>query len=60
MTSRLLDAGADLRPCKQYLGHTNLNTTGCYLHVDDQRLTRAFLAAHPRATGAPPDDAEAL
>ncbi len=47
--SHLLSASGDLRAIQEMLGHSNLNTTQVYTHVDFGGLTQVYDQAHPRA-----------
>lgn len=47
--SHLLSASGDLRGIQEMLGHSNLNTTQIYTHIDFDHLAQTYDRAHPRA-----------
>lgn len=51
--THMLDAGADIRIIKEFLGHTNLSATQIYTHTSVDRLKQVYSKAHPRAENKP-------
>ena len=47
--THMLDAGADIRIIKEFLGHTNLSATQVYTHTSVERLKKVYDQAHPRS-----------
>jgi len=47
--SHLLESSGDLRAVQELLGHTNINTTQIYTHLDFQHLAEVYDKSHPRA-----------
>ena len=44
----LLEGGADLRSVQMLLGHSSINTTEIYTHVEQEAIHREFDKKHPR------------
>lgn len=47
--THMLDAGADIRIIKEFLGHSNLSSTQVYAHTSMDYLKKVYKQAHPRA-----------
>lgn len=46
--THMLNNGADIKTVQELLGHSNLNTTGIYTHVSNDRLREVYLKTFPR------------
>lgn len=51
--THMLDAGADIRIIKEFLGHADLSATQIYTHTSVERLKKVYSKAHPRAENKP-------
>lgn len=48
--THLLNNGADIKTVQELLGHSNLNTTGIYTHVTNDRLREVYLKCFKRGS----------
>lgn len=55
--THLLEGGADVRHVQAILGHSCLETTALYTHVQVKALARVIERSHPRARQVPPEPA---
>jgi len=46
--SHLLNNGADLRSIQELLGHSNIATTGIYVHINNNESRKDYIEHHPR------------
>ena len=49
LATELMDEGTDLNAIKELLGHSSLAATQVYTHNSVSRLSKVYMAAHPRA-----------
>lgn len=54
--SHLLEGSKDIRAVQELLGHSDINTTQIYTHLDFQHLAAVYDAAHPRAKSSDKND----
>lgn len=47
--THLLDAGADIKYIREFLGHESLSSTQIYTHTSIEKLKQTYKLAHPRA-----------
>ena len=47
--THMLQGGADIRIVQELLGHSSIQTTQLYTHLDRSHIRMAYLSAHPRA-----------
>lgn len=46
--THMMESGVDLRIVQEMLGHSDINTTSIYLHLNTKELRRQFKMYHPR------------
>ncbi len=52
----MLTGGADIVTVKEFLGHSSLESTQIYTHLNFRQLQSSYRSAHPRARETEPED----